>query len=69
MITLYTIGCPQCTILEKKLHLAGIEYETVSDNAILEAKGLTLFPVLEVDGTQYSYIDAVKWLKEKQNGN
>ena len=69
MITLYTIGCPQCNVLEKKLNLAGIAYEIVSDNAILEAKGLTLFPVLEIDGVQYSYSDAIKWLKEKMNGN
>lgn len=69
MITLYTIGCPQCTVLEKKLTKAGIEFNTVSDLATLEAKGMIQFPLLEVDGTILSFTEANKWLKEKQNGN
>ena len=30
-IELYTTGCPQCLILEKKLDLKGIPYEKVTD--------------------------------------
>ena len=69
MITLYTIGCPACLVLEKKLLRAGVEFETVSDIPTIEAKGLFSFPVLEVDGVQLSYVDSLKWLKEIQDGN
>ena len=31
MIKLYTIGCPKCSILEKKLDAAHVDYEKVTD--------------------------------------
>jgi hypothetical protein len=30
-IVLYTIGCPQCNVLEKKLNNAGVQYEIIND--------------------------------------
>lgn len=69
MIMLYTIGCPACNILEKKLIQAGIEYTTISDESTLQKAGIIQFPVLEVDGIRYSLGDANKWLKEYINGN
>lgn len=69
MIMLYTIGCPACNILEKKLLQAGVEYTTISDEPTLQKAGISQFPVLEVDGIRYSLGDANKWLKEYINGN
>lgn len=59
---LYTIDCPACKILEKKLNERGIEYDTV-DARVDNPKNMTDFPQLEVDGEIKKYADAVKWVK------
>ena len=69
MITLYTIHCPACNILEKKLNAAQIDFEKITDEEIFAKKGIIQFPVLEIEGQLYSYGNAIKWLKEKSNGN
>lgn len=63
MKKLYTIGCPKCKILAKKLNDRGIEVEVVDDEARIRAEGLDLMPVLELeDGTRMGFADAVKWV-------
>ena len=63
-IKLYTIGCPKCMILEKKLDQKGVEYEKVEDFDVdfLVEKGFTMAPVLEVEGEMMGYGEAVKWV-------
>lgn len=63
-ITLYTIGCPQCNVLEKKLNNAGVQYEIINDEAFFQENNMTRFPILEVDETRYSFGEANKWIKE-----
>ena len=50
-IILYTIDCPKCLILEKKLKAKNIKFLKVSDIDIIKAKGYgdSSFPILEVD--------------------
>ena len=64
-IKLYTIHCPQCNVLKKKLDLAGISYTLIDDEAWLRENGYDKFPILEVDGTEMDYITAINWLKER----
>ena len=59
---LYTIDCPACKILEKKLNAQGIEYDTI-DARENNPKNMTEFPQLEVNGEVMKYTDAVKWVK------
>lgn len=59
---LYTIDCPACKILEKKLNAQGIEYDTI-DARENNPKNMTEFPQLEVNGEVMKYNDAVKWVK------
>lgn len=59
---LYTIDCPACKILEKKLNAQGIEYDTI-DARENNPKNMTDFPQLEVNGEVMKYADAVKWVK------
>lgn len=40
MITLYSTGCPQCKILEKKLDMNNYKYDKIEDEDIMIAKGL-----------------------------
>ena len=61
-ITLYTIHCPACNILEKKLKAKNIEFDIVSDEATLAKLGMIQFPKLGVDDVIYDYGDAVKFV-------
>lgn len=62
MIKLYTIGCPKCSILEKKLDAANVNYEKVTDKDIMIEKGFDVLPILEIDGTIYNFEEACDWL-------
>lgn len=59
---LYTIDCPKCIVLEKKLNKAGISYKTCRDEDIMGQKNISNLPTLEVDGTLYSFKEAVDWI-------
>lgn len=65
MITLFTIDCGKCLILEKKLNEKGIEYETCKDRDVMEQRGFDFMPVLEVDGQIMNFGEAVKWVNER----
>lgn len=61
-ITLYTIGCPKCKVLEIKLNQKKLNYETINDIDIIKEKGITSLPVLEVDDKRYNFSDAIRFL-------
>lgn len=68
-ITLYSTGCPQCKVLKTKLDAAGIQYNTVSDQATMVAMGFHSAPILQVDNENYKFVDAIRWIRENANGN
>lgn len=49
-IVLYSTGCPQCTVLEKKLAEKGINYDLCEDIDTMTNMGIKKVPMLEVDG-------------------
>lgn len=65
MVRLYTIDCPKCKILEKKLSQANIKYETCKDKATMLVRGFDFLPVLEVDGNMMGFKEAVDWINGK----
>lgn len=65
MIILYTIDCPKCKVLEKKLEEKSIQYETCKDTEIMSQKGYLYLPVLEVDDKVLNFKEAVDWTKEQ----
>lgn len=67
-IILYTIDCPKCIILEKKLKAKNIEFLKVSDIDTIKAKGFgdSSFPILEVDGVVMNYKTAISWINDRQ---
>lgn len=70
MITLYSIGCPQCKVLEKKLQDAELEFTIIGKEEDILAAGYTTVPVLVVDGNPMDFITANKWLNGViKNGN
>ena len=66
-IVLYTIDCPNCLILEKKLKAKNIEFLKVSDKETIIAKGFgdSSFPILEVDGEMMNYKTAIQWINNQ----
>lgn len=62
-VVLYTIDCPKCVILEKKLKAKNIKFLRVSDEETIRAKGFgdSSFPILEVDGVVMGYKTAIQW--------
>lgn len=66
MIKLYTIDCPKCKILEKKLNDAGIAYFICKDRNEIAAKGMDLMPVLEIDGERMGFKEAIDWVNERK---
>ena len=64
-ITLYTIHCPACNVLKKKLDAAGIEYTLIDDINVLNNLGYKVFPILNVDGEDLNLSKANQWLKER----
>lgn len=65
MITVYTVGCPRCLILEKKLVQANISYRVCEDKEKMIARGIDHLPVMEVDGKMLGFAEAVKWINER----
>ena len=64
-VTLYTIGCPKCKVLETKLKQANISYEEVNDIDVMMGLGFTTAPMLKVDDNIYDFKQAVAWLKQR----
>lgn len=66
-IILYTIDCPNCIVLEKKLRAKNIKFLKVSDEETIKAKGFgdSSFPILEVDGVVMSYRTAIQWVNNQ----
>ena len=66
-IVLYTIGCKNCDILEKKLKAKNIKFLRVSDEEIIKAKGFgdSFFPILDVGGVVMNYKTAIQWVNNQ----
>lgn len=62
MITLYTIGCPLCKMLEVMLEQKGIDYNKVTDEDEIVARGIKSMPTLEVNEQRMDFGTARKWI-------
>ena len=60
---LYTIDCPNCKILENKLREKNINFTICKDIDLMEAKGYIYLPILTVDGEEYNFNNAIKYLE------
>lgn len=69
-IILYTIGCPACNILEKKMDDAGLIYSKITDEKVMEEKGFKMLPVVQINNTLFTFAEMVQLLKGGTiNGN
>lgn len=62
MIKIYTTGCPNCNILERKLFEKGIYFEEETDVKKMVDLGFETVPMLDVDGNIMDYKEALEWV-------
>ena len=65
MVVLYSTGCPNCIVLEKKMVREGIDFSLSNDIDKLIEKGYQSAPILEVDGNFMEYKQAIDWIKNR----
>ncbi len=63
MITLYSTGCPKCSILEKRLTNDGISFNVSNNIDELINMGFQNAPVLQIGDSFIDYVNAMKLLK------
>lgn len=71
-VVLYTIGCPKCNVLEKKMRMKGVQFEVCRDIPTMQELGITSAPRVRVDdGELMDFTKANKWINslEALNGN
>ena len=61
-IVLYTIDCPRCKVLEKKLNSLNIDFKKCTDINLMEKKEIELLPMIEVDNKLMDFKEANDWL-------
>ena len=66
MVTLYSTGCPKCTVLRKKLENSSIDFQISYDMDRLLELGFMEVPVLQADGQYLNFSKAIKWIKEHE---
>ena len=61
-VILYSIGCPKCNVLKKKLNDKNVQY--IENDSVEEMVGLgiTEVPVLKTEEGLLNFSEAVKWL-------
>lgn len=55
-------GCPKCSMLKKQLDSKKIPYEACYDVDYMISRGFTHVPILEVDGVDMKFKDALNWI-------
>ena len=62
-VTLYSVGCPSCRVLETMLNENHINYTTIMDTKKMDELGITSVPQLDVDGERMSLAKAIQWMR------
>lgn len=67
MPILYSIGCPKCEVLSRKLKDARIAYQLCNSLAEMANLGINEVPVLFADGVMMNFAEAIEWVNEHKN--
>ena len=63
-IILYTVDCPKCKVLEKKLNNANISFEVCKDTKLMAERNISKLPMLEVDREMLTFKEAVDMINK-----
>lgn len=66
-VILYTLNCPKCMVLERKLKQNHISFETNDSVEEMTKLGIKTAPALSIDGgkTIMDFSTAIKWVNNK----
>lgn len=68
MLKIFTIGCPACNVLIKKVIAKGIPFALITDPAAFDQLNIDIFPMAQVDnGPLMSYGETLAWLKNQED--
>lgn len=68
MIKLYTINCPACNVLERKLQKKRIPHTIITDKETFDTLNIEIFPALQInDGPIMSFKEAVDWVNDQED--
>jgi glutaredoxin len=62
VLKLYSTGCPNCLVLEKKLKEKGLDYEKIDDINKIQELGFRSVPVLVDNEKVMDFISAIKYI-------
>lgn len=65
-ITLYTLNCPKCRQLEKRLNERRIKYEICTDINIMKSLGIMSAPYLQVNDELMDFTKAWRWASTQE---
>ena len=65
-ITLYTVHCPKCRQLEKRLNERGIKYEICTDINTMKSLGIMSAPYLQVNDELMDFTKAWRWASTQE---
>ena len=63
-IIFYTIDCPKCQILKRKMDNKNIQYEIINNKKIIIKKGISQLPMLEIKGHLLNYKGGVDYINK-----
>ena len=66
-IILYSINCPACIALEKKLIDKKIDFKLCTDVKEISSKSISVLPVLQVGQKFMNFREALQWVKDYEN--
>lgn len=64
-VILYSMHCPKCMILKKKLLDKDIKFKEINSVSEMTKRGFMSVPILEVDGNIMDYQQASEWMMDK----
>lgn len=66
-IDVYTIHCPACNVLEKKLQTKGIVYNIIDNEDILKDMNIETFPMMSINGGPLlNFKEAREWIDSQE---
>lgn len=63
-VILYSTNCPKCKILKMKLDNAAIKYKICEDVKVMQEKGFSSVPKLEMNGKMMDFMESITWINE-----
>jgi len=64
IMILYSTGCPKCEVLKQKLKEKNILFDEITDVDIMIEKGMMFAPMLEIDGKELDFKEAVQFINQ-----